>query len=117
MSLELTNYVLSRQLQQLRLALGYKAYTDLGLTYHQIAGLDDILISGKAVKNVVGFDSDSVFTLADAKKNPVEGSTDLKKKMVVTSGDVCASFAANVSIRCSKELFVSTIFSLVYLMG
>ncbi|XP_046492116.1 apolipophorins [Neodiprion pinetum] len=82
-------------LQQLRLLLGLVAYNEMGMTYHEIANLDDILISGKPDKSVVGFDSDSVFTFADNKKKPVEGSTELKNNMVLASRDVCATFAAD----------------------
>lgn len=81
----------------MRLLLGQIAYSDLGLTYHQIARLDNILISGKVAKNVVGYDADSVFTFADSKKKPVEGSSKLKNDMTLATSDVCAEFAANVS--------------------
>ncbi|XP_012266095.2 apolipophorins [Athalia rosae] len=82
-------------LQQLRLLLGQLAYNNLGATYHQIANLDEILLSGKPVKNVVGYDGDSIYTFADSKKNPMEGNSQLRKTMSLTNEDVCANFAVN----------------------
>ncbi|XP_046751140.1 apolipophorins [Diprion similis] len=90
-----TKSLLPVSLQQLRLLFGLVVYNEMGLTYHEIADMDDILISGKADKSVVGFDSDSVFTFADSKKRPIEGSTELKNNMVLASRDVCAQFAAD----------------------
>ncbi|XP_011166991.1 apolipophorins [Solenopsis invicta] len=80
-------------LQQLRLLLGQKLYRDLGLTYYQVYA-SDIQISGKVQKNIVGYDSDSVYVFGDSKKKPLVGSTDLKNNMVVPGPvDVCADFA------------------------
>lgn len=81
-------------LQQVRLFLGQKAYRDLGLTYHHIGFLNDILVSGKMQKNVVGYDSTAGYTFADSKNKPLEGSID-KNNLVLTSNDVCAGFAVS----------------------
>ncbi|XP_018353837.1 PREDICTED: apolipophorins [Trachymyrmex septentrionalis] len=80
-------------LQQLRLLLGLKVYRDLGLGYYQVYYTNDIQVSGKVQKNIVGFDSDSVYVFADSKKKPLSGNTDLKSNMVLSSVDVCADFA------------------------
>ncbi|XP_015121091.1 apolipophorins [Diachasma alloeum] len=81
-------------LQQVRLFMGQKAYRDLGLTYHHIGFLNDILVSGKMQKNVVGYDSTAAYTLADSKNKPLQGSID-KNNLVLTSNDVCAGFAVS----------------------
>ncbi|KAG5308105.1 APLP protein, partial [Acromyrmex insinuator] len=80
-------------LQQLRLVLGLKVYQDLGLGYYQVYYTNDIQISGKVQKNIVGFDSDSVYVFADSKKKPLSGNTELKSNMALSSIDVCADFA------------------------
>ncbi|XP_018393503.1 PREDICTED: apolipophorins [Cyphomyrmex costatus] len=80
-------------LQQLRLILGLKMYRDLGLSYYQVYYTNDIQVSGKVQKNIVGYDSDSVYVFADSKKKPLSGNTDLRTNMVLPSIDVCADFA------------------------
>ncbi|KAK2585087.1 hypothetical protein KPH14_008599 [Odynerus spinipes] len=80
-------------LQQLRLLLGQKMYRDLGLTYYHVSFPNDILVSGKPQKNVVGYDYDSVYTFADSKKRPLDGSNELRNTMVPSTNDVCADFA------------------------
>lgn len=61
---------------------------------------NDIQVSGKVQKNIVGYDSDSIYVLSDNKKKPLVGSTDLKNNMVVTGPvDVCADFAVVVSTQ------------------
>ncbi|XP_008560242.1 apolipophorins [Microplitis demolitor] len=79
-------------LQHLRLFMGEKIYRDLGATYYHVGYLNDILVSGKPQKNVVGFDAESGYTFADNKKKPLEGSID-KNNLVLTNKDVCAGFA------------------------
>lgn len=86
------------QLQQLRLVMGQKVYRDLGLTYYHISHLNEILVSGKPQKNVIGFDAHSAYTFADSKKKPLEGNAEMKNNLVLPSNDVCASFAVHVSI-------------------
>ncbi|XP_011871153.1 PREDICTED: apolipophorins [Vollenhovia emeryi] len=80
-------------LQQLRLILGHKVYRDLGLTYYHMYHTDDIQVSGKVQKNIVGYDSDSVYVFGDSKKKPLTGNTELKSNMVLSTDDVCANFA------------------------
>lgn len=76
--------------------MGEKIYRDSGLTYYHVGFLNDILVSGKPQKNVVGFDAQSGFTFADSKKKPLDGSIE-KSNLVVTNNDVCAGFAVSVS--------------------
>lgn len=80
-------------LQQLRLILGHKLYRDMGLTYYHMYNTGEIQASGKAQKNIVGYDSNSVYVFADNKKKPLNGNTDLKNSMVLRTDDVCANFA------------------------
>lgn len=75
--------------------MGEKIYRDLGATYYHVGYLNDILVSGKPQKNVVGFDAESGYTFADNKKKPLEGSID-KNNLVLTNKDVCAGFAVTV---------------------
>ncbi|XP_011691522.1 PREDICTED: apolipophorins [Wasmannia auropunctata] len=80
-------------LQQLRLILALKAYRDLGMNYYHVYNTKDIQVSGKVQKNIVGYDSDSVYVFGDNKKRPLTGNTDLKNNMVLPVVDVCADFA------------------------
>ncbi|XP_023288424.1 apolipophorins, partial [Orussus abietinus] len=82
-------------LQHLRILMGHKVYQDLGLTYYQISPLDDLQVSGKPQKNIVGYDYDAAYTFADAKKKPIEGSTEIRNNLVQLSNDVCSGFAVN----------------------
>ncbi|XP_032678528.1 apolipophorins [Odontomachus brunneus] len=82
-------------LQQLRLFQGMKAYRSLGLTYHHVYQPGDIQVSGKTQKNIVAYDHDSVYVLADSKKKPLSGNSELRNNMVLPSKDVCADFAIN----------------------
>lgn len=83
-------------LQQLRLMLGLKTYRDLGLTYYHVSYSDELLVSGKPQKNIVGYDKESVYTLADCdSKRPLAGNTDLKNNLDVSKTDVCADFAVS----------------------
>lgn len=82
--------------------MGLKVYHDLGLTYYHVGYLNDITVSGKPQKNVVGYDAESGYTFSDSKKKPLEGSID-KNNLALTNNDVCASFAVSVSI--SFEIF------------
>lgn len=93
-------------MQQLRLIIGLKTYRDLGLTYYLVYPTNDLQVSGKVQKNIVGYDSDSVYVLGDSKKKPLTGNTDLKNNLVLPTVDVCADFAVAVSeqrkLRISK---------------
>nr|XP_034187967.1 apolipophorins [Osmia lignaria] len=82
-------------LQQIRLLLGMKIYRDLGLTYHHISYPNELLVSGKPQKNIVGYDQDNAYTFADSKKKPLSGSSDMKNNLVATTNDVCADFAVS----------------------
>lgn len=84
-------------MQDVVLLKGGSVYKQLGLNYYHISPLTDLEISGKPQKNVVGYDKNSVYTLADNKKKPLEGSTELKSNLALTKGDVCADFAAKVT--------------------
>lgn len=87
----------SKQFQDYRLHLGRDVYNKMGLTYYHVSPLKDLEINGKPQKNIVGYDKENVYTFADSKKKPLEGSSELKSNLVVANGDVCAGFAANVS--------------------
>ncbi|XP_011144506.2 apolipophorins [Harpegnathos saltator] len=80
-------------LQQLRLLEGLKMYRDLGLTYYNVYYPGDIHVSGKTQKNIVAYDQDSVYVLADSKKKPLTGNSELRNNMVIPTEDVCADFA------------------------
>lgn len=80
-----------------------RTYRNLGLTYHLVYQPDDIQVSGKTQKNIVGYDRDSVYVLADSKKKPLSGSSELRHTMTIPTPDVCADFAINVSTRDDKE--------------
>nr|XP_012148156.1 PREDICTED: apolipophorins [Megachile rotundata] len=82
-------------LQQIRLLLGQKMYRDLGLTYHHVSYPNELLVSGKPQKNIVGYDQDYAYTFADSKKKPLSGSSDMKNNLVATTNDVCADFAVS----------------------
>ncbi|XP_078038624.1 retinoid- and fatty-acid binding glycoprotein apolipophorin, partial [Augochlora pura] len=96
-------------LQQIRLILGLKTYRDLGLTYYHISYPDELLVSGKPQKNIVGYDKESVYTFADCDaKRPLAGNTDLKNNLVVPKTDVCADFAVSTGgALFSLDNFVS----------
>lgn len=96
---KLTPPFLSLQLQQVRLLQGLKTYRDLGLTYHHIYFSGDIQVSGKTQKNIVAYDQDSAYILADHKKKPLSGNSELRNNMVLPAVDVCADFALTVSMR------------------
>lgn len=81
-------------LQHFRLFMGQKIYRDLGLTYHHIGFLDEILIGGKPQKNIVGYDAESAYAFTDSKKKPLEGSLE-REGLVISTNDVCASFATS----------------------
>ncbi|XP_001604024.1 apolipophorins [Nasonia vitripennis] len=81
--------------QDYRLHLGREVYNKMGLTYYHVSPLKDLEINGKSQKNVVGYDKDYVYTFADSKKKPLEGSSDLKSNLATVNGDVCAGFAVN----------------------
>nr|XP_033202794.1 apolipophorins [Bombus vancouverensis nearcticus] len=82
-------------LQHLRLLLGHKIYRDLGLTYYHVSYPEELLVSGKPLKNIVGYDQDSVYTFADSKKKPLTGNTDMKSNLSPAINDVCADFAVS----------------------
>ncbi|KAL0104310.1 hypothetical protein PUN28_017203 [Cardiocondyla obscurior] len=80
-------------LQQLRLIIGRKMYRDLGLTYYHVYNTNEIQVSGKPQKNIVGYDSNGAYVFGDNKKKPLSGNADLKNNMVLPAVDVCADFA------------------------
>lgn len=82
----------------MRLIVGQRIYRTLGLTYNHISFLGDVMVSGKPQKNVVGYNSDSAYTFADSKKKPLEGSSEMKSNLEISSKDVCAGFAVAVSV-------------------
>lgn len=83
-------------LQQIRLLLGQKTYRDLGLTYYHLSYPDELLVSGKPQKNIVGYDKQSVYTFADSDaQRPLTGRADLKNNLAVPTTDVCADFAVS----------------------
>lgn len=86
-------------MQHLRLLLGHKIYRDLGLTYYHVSYPEELLVSGKPLKNIVGYDQDSVYTFADSKKKPLTGNTDMKSNLSPAINDVCADFAVSVSVQ------------------
>lgn len=64
---------------------------------------NDLQVSGKTQKNIVGYDSDSVYVFADSKKKPLTGNTDLKNNLLLPAVDVCADFAIAVSGQRKKK--------------
>ncbi|XP_017790563.1 PREDICTED: apolipophorins [Habropoda laboriosa] len=82
-------------MQQIRLLLGQKVYSDLGLTYYHVSFPKELLVSGKPQKNIVGYDQDSVYTFADSKNKPMTGSSDMKSNLASAISDVCADFAVS----------------------
>lgn len=76
----------------------------MGLTYYHVYYTNDIQASGKAQKNIVGYDSDSVYVFADNKKKPLSGNTDLRNNIVLPTVDVCADFAVAVSTQRKKRI-------------
>lgn len=76
--------------------MGQKIYRDLGLTYYLVYYTNDIQVSGKVQKNIVGYDSDSAYVFTDSKKKPLSGNTELRNNMVLPAVDVCADFAMAV---------------------
>jgi len=83
------------QLQQLRLLLAQIVYGELGLTYYHVYYPGEIQVSDKPQKNIVGYDSHSVYTFADHKKKPMSGNAEMRNNMVLPI-DVCADFAISV---------------------
>jgi len=73
-------------------------YGELGLTYYHVYYPGEIQVSDKPQKNIVGYDSHSVYTFADHKKKPMSGNAEMRNNMVVPA-DVCADFAVSVRER------------------
>ncbi|WP_147291044.1 VWD domain-containing protein, partial [Alteriqipengyuania lutimaris] len=72
-------------LQQLLALFSTKVLRDRGVAFHLIAPVQDLHITSKdakVTKTVVGFDSDHVYVLSDAKKKVLEGSTELRNNLV-----------------------------------
>ena len=67
------------------------------MTYYQVSPLGEMEVSGKPQKTIVGYDKDYVYTFADSKKKPLEGSAEMKSNLALKEIDVCAGFAVNVS--------------------
>lgn len=84
-------------------------YKKMGLTYYHLSPLADIEISNKPAQNVVGIDDDHVYTFADSKKKPLEGSSDMKTNFKRTH-DVCTNFAVGVSYFLIYSLNLVSIF-------
>nr|CAD7604227.1 unnamed protein product [Timema genevievae] len=85
------------ELQNLRLLLAQKITRDFGTSVHVIGPVDDLKLTGKdnkLVKQVVGFDGNNVFVLADAKKKGGEGNSDLRK-VLTHKPDPCLQYPQN----------------------
>nr|CAD7259096.1 unnamed protein product [Timema shepardi] len=85
------------QLQNFRLLLAQKITRDLGTSVHVIGPVDDLKLTGKdnkLVKQIVGFDGNSVFVLADAKKKGGEGNSELRK-VLTHKPDPCLQYPQN----------------------
>nr|CAD7417642.1 unnamed protein product [Timema poppensis] len=85
------------QLQNFRLLLAQKLTRDLGTSVHVIGPVDDLKLTGKdnkLVKQIVGFDGNSVFVLADAKKKGGEGNSELRK-VLTHKPDPCLQYPQN----------------------
>ena len=70
---------------------------------------DNIEISGKPQKNIVGFDYENVYTFAESKKKPLEGNTEMKNNLALTDDDVCAGFAVKVDLNFQPLLICALI--------
>lgn len=57
----------------------------------------EVLVSGKAQKNIVGYDKDTAYVFAESKKRPLNGNDELRNTLVLPTADVCADFAIAVS--------------------
>jgi len=78
-------------------------YGELGLTYYHVYYPGEIQVSDKPQKNIVGYDSHSVYTFADHKKKPMSGNAEMRNNMVVPT-DVCADFAVSVRERKKRDI-------------
>lgn len=68
--------------QQVRSYIGSYVSRSEGISVHMITPLSDLsLDNDKPSDEIVGFDSEHVYTLEDAKKKPLEGSTELRSHL------------------------------------
>ena len=80
-------------LMQIRTYIASFKYRDQGISLHIISPLNDLALDNdKSANEIVGFDSDHVYTIGDAKKKPLEGSSELREHLKNES-DSCIKVA------------------------
>lgn len=82
-------------LQVLRYFQVTKLYKDRGFNFYIISPLADLTIANKADqkhKNIVGFDKEKIYTIADAKKKPLEGEATNRENLSFNK-DLCLGFS------------------------
>nr|AFZ78833.1 apolipophorin-like protein [Coptotermes formosanus] len=65
-----------------------KVLRDRGVAFHVVVPVDDLGLTNKdakTVKQIVGFDSDHVYLLSDAKKKVLEGNTELHNALTYSN--------------------------------
>jgi len=78
---------------QIRTYIASFKYRDQGISLHVISPLTDLALDNeKPANEIVGFDSEYVYTIGDAKKKPLEGSTELRDHLKNES-DTCIKVA------------------------
>jgi len=83
-----TTSAFSVSLQQLAALISVKVLRDRGVTFHVVVPVDDVGLTNKdakLVKQIVGFDSENVYSLTDAKKKVLEGSTELHSALTYSN--------------------------------
>ena len=84
-------------LMQIRTYIASFKYRDQGISLHIISPLSDLALDNeKPANEIVGFDSEHVYTIGDAKKKPLEGSSELREHLKNES-DACIKVALGVS--------------------
>jgi len=84
------------QLQTIRAFLRSKSLRDQGISMHIVTPLEDLKLGNDPATNVVAFDAEAVYTLADAGKKPIVGNSELINQLRYDS-DPCISGALRVS--------------------
>jgi len=96
-------------LMQIRTHLASYRYRDQGISLHIISPLNDLALDNdKPSSEIVGFDSDHVYTLGDDKKKPFAGSSELREHLKNES-DACIKVAlASYGSAFSSKNFLAS---------
>lgn len=93
-------------LMQVRTHLASYRYRDQGISLHVISPLSDLALDNdKPASDIVGFDSEQVFTLDSDKKKPFEGNTEMRDHLKNES-DACIKVALGVSVFTFKPAMI-----------